>query len=172
MRRFRLTFFFIVASMITTGAASGLADRVVGELAIKSLGRTAQESTARDVGYIESTVPSIARPRGERSTQGISSAAPNSETGAPRRLDVVQTYMPLREGASDPIIGVIQVYKDTGGDITTRTHDGKARLLRMTLVAQGVLLFVLFGLVVIAELAIDQHGRLGVSLLKRRAREA
>ena len=62
--------------------------------------------------------------------------------GVRRSLDVVETYLPLRESPSGRVIGVMKVYRDVTEDFAVQIVDTKARVLRLTVGVLGGLFFV------------------------------
>ena len=84
--------------------------------------------------------------------------------GVSRRIDIVETYMPLRETPSGPIIGVIEIYRDVSTDIAFQVSDAKSAVLWTTVATMGGLFLVLFGFIVGADVTIYRSNRQQLSL--------
>ena len=52
--------------------------------------------------------------------------------GVPRRIDLVETYMPVMESPSGRLIGVMEIYRDVTDDFSIQVLDTKATVLRTT----------------------------------------
>ena len=91
--------------------------------------------------------------------------------GVRRRIDVVETYLPLRESPSGPMIGVMEIYRDVSSDFTIQVTDTKASVLRMTVGFMGGLFIAFAGFMVVADIAIYRANRREVSLVEGRLAE-
>ena len=84
--------------------------------------------------------------------------------GVIRNIDVVETYLPLRETREGKIIGVMEVYRDIADDVALQVQDSKATVLRTTIATMGGLFLVLFGFIVVADVTIYRSNRRQLSL--------
>ena len=87
-------------------------------------------------------------------------------TGILRRLNVVETYLPLKDTPEGKIIGVMEVYRDVSSDYDVQVTDTKAKILRMTIGVTGGLFLVFSGFVVVADVTIYRANRREVSLVE------
>jgi signal transduction histidine kinase len=98
--------------------------------------------------------------------------------GQRRRLDVVETYAPLQESPSGPIIGVMEIYRDVGSDLTVQVKYAKSAILWTTAGTMGGLFLILAGFVIVADVMINQARRREMALVeaqlaeRKRAEEA
>ena len=114
----------------------------------------------RIVGLIKMETP----PYQKALAGGISSKLTKSHEvvdsdGVIRRLDVVETYLPLRETPSGQIIGVIGIYRDVAGDVAIQVDDAKAAVLWTTVTTMGGLFLLLGGFIVVADVNIYWSNR-------------
>ena len=86
--------------------------------------------------------------------------------GVNRRIDIVETYRPLRDTPSGPIIGILEMYRDVGGDIAIQVDDAKEAVLRTTVGTMGGLFLVLVGFIVVADVTIFRSRRREVALVE------
>ena len=86
--------------------------------------------------------------------------------GVPRRIDVVETYVPLRDSPSGRLIGVMEIYRDVSQDFTIQVTDTKARVLRLTVGFLGALFLGFSAFVMVADIRIYGGHRREVSLIE------
>ena len=79
--------------------------------------------------------------------------------GVSRPIDVVETYLPLRETPSGPVIGALEIYRDVGSDVAIQVDEAKSTVLLTTLATMGGLFIVLSGFIVAAEVTIHRSSR-------------
>ena len=79
--------------------------------------------------------------------------------GVTRAVDVVETYLPLREARAGKIIGAIELYRDVDIDVALQVGDAKSAVLWTTVATMGGLFLVLLGFIVVADLAIYRSNR-------------
>ena len=79
--------------------------------------------------------------------------------GVRRSLDVVETYLPLKDGPEGKQIGVLEIYRDVTSDFAIQVTDTKARVLQLTIATMGGLFIVLAGFVVVADMALFRANR-------------
>ena len=87
-------------------------------------------------------------------------------SGASRRLDVVETYLPLRDTPSGEIIGALEIYRDVGGDVAIQVDDAKSTVLWTTMATMGGLFLVLLGFIVVADVTIHRSNSREISLVQ------
>ena len=97
--------------------------------------------------------------------------------GESRSLDVVETYMPLRDTPSGEIIGALELYRDIGNDVAIQVDDAESAVLWTTVATMGGLFLVLTGFIVVADVTIFRANRREMALVdhqldeRRRAEE-
>ena len=79
--------------------------------------------------------------------------------GASRRIDVVETYSPLRDMPSGRIIGVTAIYRDVASDVAIQVDDARGAVLGTTIATMGGLFLVLSGFIVVANVTIQRSAR-------------
>ena len=79
--------------------------------------------------------------------------------GVVRSIDVVETYLPLREVRGGGIIGVMEIYRDVTDDVAVQVDDSKSAILWTTVATMGGLFLALLGFIVVADLAIGRSRR-------------
>ena len=239
MRRFRLTFFFVVTAVAAIALAANIVNRVIGDLAEENLIRIAEENTARDAVHMQSmmrrgpsmqhmqhpvpltlddltdpdgltrTFPMLAEGLsvvklnifdlngttvwstdlktiginkresplfGKAATGEISSKLVRDHDvvhldGVVRNVDVVETYLPLRETRGGQLIGVMELYRDVADDVALQVDDAKSAVLLTTVATMGGLFLVLAGFIVVADVAISRGTRRELSLVEEQLNE-
>ena len=86
--------------------------------------------------------------------------------GVERNIDVVETYMPLRETRGGRIIGAMELYRDIAEDVTLQVNDAKSMVLWTTVGTMGGLFLVLFGFIVVADTFIYRSRRREVAVVE------
>ena len=86
--------------------------------------------------------------------------------GVSRKIDVVDTYAPLRETAGGPVIGVLELFKDVTADVSVQVDEAKSTVLWTTVATMAGLFAVLFGFIFVADGAIIRGYRRGVELVE------
>lgn len=79
--------------------------------------------------------------------------------GVVRSVDVVETYVPLRETREGKIIGVMEVYRDVANDVALQVDDVKSAVLWTTITTMGGLFLVLLGFIVVADVTIRRSNQ-------------
>lgn len=80
-------------------------------------------------------------------------------SGVHRRIDVVGTYIPVREIPSGPIIGVAEIYRDISDDVALQVDDARSTVLWATGSTMGALFLILFGFIASADVTINRSKR-------------
>ena len=83
MRRFRLTIFFVMVSVVVIAIAAAVVNHVVGRLAEDNLIRIAEENTARNAKHVMSMMGAM---EGQPSMQGTTSADSTGRDGKMREM--------------------------------------------------------------------------------------
>ncbi len=86
--------------------------------------------------------------------------------GTIRRVEVVETYIPLREGPSGETIGIMKISRDVSDDVALQVEDAKSAVLWTTVAAMGGLFLVLFGFIVTADVTIFRANRREVATVE------
>ena len=79
--------------------------------------------------------------------------------GVPRSIDVVETYLPLREAREGRIIGTMEIYRDVSDDVTFQVENAETAVLWTTVGTMGGLFLVLLGFIVVADTTIYRSRR-------------
>jgi len=87
-------------------------------------------------------------------------------SGVRHRLDVVETYVPLRQTPSGEIIGVMEIYRDVASDVALQVDEAKSAVLWTTVATMGGLFFVLCGFIVVADVTIHRSRRREIALIE------
>lgn len=93
-------------------------------------------------------------------------------SGTTRELDVVETYVPLRQGPDGEIIGVIELYRDVTEDVSVLVSDTRSTVLWTTLATMGALFASLLGFILVANLMLNRSKKRDVTLAETEARLA
>ena len=83
-----------------------------------------------------------------------------------RSLDIVETYMPLRDTPSGKIIGVMEVYRDVGSDVALQVDDARRVVLWTMVGTMGGLFIVLLGFIMVADVSIYRSNRRAMSVVQ------
>ena len=86
--------------------------------------------------------------------------------GVSRRLDVVETYSPLRETPSGQIIGVMGLYRDVASDVAIQVDEAKAAVLWTTVTTMGELFLLLVGFMVVADVNLYRSNRRALAVVE------
>ena len=133
------------------------------------LGLDGKTVWSTDPGSIGTTNPES--PLYQRASEGgISSKLVNDQdlidfSGVTRRLDVVQTYIPVRDTPSGQIIGLMGIYRDVAADVALQVDDAKSVVLWTTVGTMGGLFLVLLGFIAVADFNMDRSKRRETALV-------
>ena len=86
--------------------------------------------------------------------------------GTSRSIDVVETYLPLRDPTSHQIIGVMEIYRDVTPDVGMQIDDAKSAVLSTIVATMGGLFLVLLGFVAAADLTISRSNFRALALVE------
>ena len=92
--------------------------------------------------------------------------------GEKRHIDVVETFVPLKDGDSGKVIGAMELYRDVTNDVVLQVNETRSAVLRTTIGAMGGLFIVLVGFIVVANRSISQSMELAENRLIERKRAA
>ena len=76
--------------------------------------------------------------------------------GEEQTLDVVLTYLPLRDTPSGNVIGIAEIFRDVTTDVAIQVDDAKSVVLWTTIGTMGGLFLLLVGFVVLADVRISR----------------
>ncbi len=88
-----------------------------------------------------------------RLTRDYATTGPDGEAV---RIDVVETYVPVRAMPGGPVIGVFEIYKDATEDQHALVAGAGSSAARRTVYTMGGLFLILLGFVVAADLAMQR----------------
>ena len=91
--------------------------------------------------------------------------------GVSRRIDVVNSYLPLPETPGGKIVGVMEVTRDVSSDVALQVDDAKSVVLRTTIGTMGGLFAVLLVFIVVADMSIYRSRRREVLLVEGQLEE-
>ena len=91
--------------------------------------------------------------------------------GVVRSMDVVRTFLPLRETPTGSTIGVVIVSGNTGDIVGAQVGEVKSAVLYTTVAAMGGLFITLLGFIVVAELSISRKNRREFALVEKQLSE-
>ena len=91
--------------------------------------------------------------------------------GGQRSLDIVETYMPLTDTYSGQVIGVLELYRDVGGDVALQVKDARSSVLWATVATMGGLFIVLLGFIVTADVTNYRSNRRALSAVEHQLAE-
>jgi len=91
--------------------------------------------------------------------------------GVDQRIDVVKTFLPLRETHEGKIIGVMGIHRDITHDVQPQIITAKSTILRATAGTMGGLFLILFGFIVAADVSIHRSKQRQMSAMENRLAE-
>lgn len=77
-----------------------------------------------------------------------------STSGPGERIDVVETYVPVRTGPNGPVVGVFEIYKDATGAYASIVSELRGDVLRATGMVMGGLLLAMLAAIFLADRAV------------------
>ena len=86
--------------------------------------------------------------------------------GLSRRLDVVQTNIPLRDTPSGSTVAVMELYRNVANDVALQVEDTRSEVLWTTVATMGGLFLVLLGFIVVADRSIYRTNRRAMSVIE------
>ena len=108
---------------------------------------------------------------GEVASELVRRRVPDGSTGAPQPLDLVETYVPWKEGSSGEMIGVLVIYRDVTEAFRVQVADSKARIFWITAGFTGSLFLVFSVFVVVADVTIHRARRRELELVENQTQE-
>ena len=91
--------------------------------------------------------------------------------GAPGQADVVETYVPILNDPSGRVIGVMALYRDVSSDMALQVNGTKSAVLWSTAATMGLLILVLFGTVIVADLTNHRSRRTEIAAIEEANRD-
>jgi len=139
---------------------------------IDPTGMVVWSTDPRMIGLMKPDTPSYQKASaGATSSQLIKDHEVVNSDGMNRRIDVVETYLPLRETPSGPVIGVMGIYRDVASDVAIQVDDAKAAVFWTAVSTMGGLFLVLVGFIVAADRSISQSHRTELLLVEEQLAE-
>ena len=118
-------------------------------------GTTVWSTDSRTIGITKRESPLFAKGVvGETSSKLVKNHKVVHLDGVSRPIDVVETYLPLRDARGGNVIGVMEIYRDVSQDVAIQVDDAKGAFLRTTVATMGGLFLVLLGFIVVADVSI------------------
>ena len=118
-------------------------------------------------GLTESEAPKYQKAMaGEVSSELVKAQKVTYLDGTSRSIDVVETYLPLRDPTSHQIIGVMEIYRDVTPDVAMQIDDAKSAVLSTIVATMGGLFLVLLGFVAAADLTISRSNHRALALVE------
>ena len=93
------------------------------------------------------------------------------QAGQRRRLDVVETLLPLTDPDSGRVMGVVSIERDVSNDVSIQVDDTKSVVRWTTVGAMGGLFLVLLGYIVLADGSISRSRRRELSAVQAANRQ-
>ena len=103
---------------------------------------------------------------GEVSSELVKAQKVTDLDGTSRSIDIVETYLPLRDPTSGQIIGVMEIYRDVTSDVAMQIDDAKSAVLSTIVATMGGLFLVLLGFVAFADLTISRSSLRALALVE------
>ena len=91
--------------------------------------------------------------------------------GVRRRIDLVETYLPLSGSRPGQIIGVMEVYRDVSADFAIQADDTRRTVLRTTTGYMAGLFLVFLAFIAVANMAINRSRQREASLAEAKLAE-
>ena len=91
--------------------------------------------------------------------------------GTSRRMDLVETYVPMQNSPSEPVFGVLEINRDVGTDLSLLVDETKAPVIWTTVGTMAGLFLALLGFVVVSDRSIYRSHQRHISLVEERLAE-
>ena len=85
--------------------------------------------------------------------------------GTVRTMDVVETYVPLRDSPTSPVVGVLEITREVGVDLGQLVNETKSTVVWTTIATMAGLFFALLGFVVLSDRMIYQTNQRQLELV-------
>jgi len=86
-------------------------------------------------------------------------------------MDVVETFVPLRDSMASPVVGVLEINRKVGTELGTLVDDTKSTVVWTTVATMAALFVALVGFVVVSDRMIYRSDQRELSLVKDRISE-
>lgn len=86
-------------------------------------------------------------------------------------MDVVETFVPLRDSMASPVVGVLEINRKVGTELGTLVDDTKSTVVWTTVATMAALFVALVGFVVVSDRMIYRSNQRELSLVKDRISE-
>ena len=80
-------------------------------------------------------------------------------SGVPRRIDVMEMYLPIPDALTGDIVGIIEADRDVSEDVVFQVDEAKRTVLWITFAAMGGLFLLLLGFILVADRTINRSRR-------------
>jgi hypothetical protein len=104
---------------------------------------------------------------GAISSQLVEDQKVTDSGGVSRSVDVVETYLPLRDARSGQVVGVMKIDRDAASDVALQLDGIMSTLLGTTVATMGGLFLLLVGIIVAADIHIYRSSRRACASLER-----
>ena len=93
------------------------------------------------------------------------------EDGTTFKTDAVETYVPLRDSPTSPVVGILEFYREVGTDLDQLVDDTKSTVVWTTVATMGGLFFALLGFVIVSDRVIYRSTQRQLALVEGRQAE-
>ena len=93
------------------------------------------------------------------------------EDGTTFKTDAVETYVPLRDSPTSPVVGILEFYREVGTDLDQLVDDTKSTVVWTTVATMGGLFFALLGFVIVSDRVIYRSTQRRIALVEERQAE-
>jgi signal transduction histidine kinase len=91
--------------------------------------------------------------------------------GTVRIMDVVETFVPLRDSPTSPVIGVLEIRREVGTDLDQLVNETKSTVVLTTVATMAGLFLALVGFVVVSDRMIYRSNQRELALVEGRLAE-
>ena len=91
--------------------------------------------------------------------------------GNERTVDIVDTFVPLRDSSTSPVVGVLAISREVGTDLGQLVNETKSTVVWTTVVTMAGLFFALVGFVVVSDRIIHQSNQRQIAVVESQLAE-
>ncbi|MCH7843620.1 MAG: hypothetical protein IID01_12750 [Chloroflexi bacterium] len=91
--------------------------------------------------------------------------------GTVRTMDVVETFVPLRDSPTSPVVGVLEIRREVGTDLDQLVNETKSTVVWTTVATMAGLFLALVGFVVVSDRMIYRSNQRELALVEGRLAE-